>query len=178
MWHGSHCPRNILQAKNSDLGYVQICENAARLPVWQLRDGRLTTVQEGCFVQANVANIGSAALDYMQRTLPLFDVPIRVKISLEKAGVTGCREITPSTIRCASFLSGLDSHAHKGSRHRDLWLLAGASEAPLIANLPGKILGGKCCGNTTRWGLRTSDSLIGWYGTGGQMIINSTLQQH
>jgi hypothetical protein len=37
-----------------------------------------------------------------------------------------------------AFSHGLDSQAQKASRHPDLWLLAGASQAPLIANLLGK----------------------------------------
>lgn len=67
--------------------------------MWQLRDGRLVGLEHGCFLQADVASLGDAALAFIQRRLPLFNVPWRVKAALDAAGVAGCKTVTPDSIR-------------------------------------------------------------------------------
>eukprot|EP00884_Botryococcus_braunii_P020229 jgi/Botrbrau1/6890/Bobra.67_3s0009.1 len=80
--------------------YRQILQDIARRPVWQLQSGRWAELGDGCFLQADLAHIGTAAIDYIQRTLPLFAVPWRVKSALEVLGqVPGCTEVTPSSVR-------------------------------------------------------------------------------
>lgn len=67
--------------------------------MWQLRDGRMVGLDQGCFLQADVACLGDAALAFIQRRLPLFAVPWRAKEALDAAGVAGCSAVTPDSIR-------------------------------------------------------------------------------
>ena len=80
---------------------LQVCQEAARRPMWQLRDGRMVPLEEGCFLQADLAQIGAAAMAFIQRRLPLFNVPWRVQLALDAAGVPGCKTVTPESIRSA-----------------------------------------------------------------------------
>ncbi|KAF5825975.1 hypothetical protein DUNSADRAFT_5607, partial [Dunaliella salina] len=48
---------------------------------------------------ASPLGIGPAALDFMCRHLPLFDVPWSVKVGLEAAGVGGLRIVSPAVLR-------------------------------------------------------------------------------
>lgn len=73
--------------------------------MWQLRDGRLATLDQGCFLQADVASLGAAALAFIQRRLPLFNVPWRVRLALAAAGVRSCKTVEPESIRCAGLLA-------------------------------------------------------------------------
>ena len=70
--------------------------------MWQLRDGRLAGLEAGCFLQADVACLGDAALAFIQRRLPLFDVPWRVREALAASGVSSCKTVKPESIRCVS----------------------------------------------------------------------------
>ena len=79
--------------------------------MWQLRDGRLAGLEAGCFLQADVASLGDAALAFIQRRLPLFNVPWRVREALVASGVTGCKTVEPKSIRCAPFLVHLIGQA-------------------------------------------------------------------
>jgi hypothetical protein len=93
---------------------LQVCQEAARRPLWQLRDGRLAALDQGCFLQADVASLGGAALAFIQRRLPLFNVPWRVRQALGAAGVRSCKTVEPESIRRAS----------SGPLLADLWHLS------------------------------------------------------
>eukprot|EP00198_Chlamydomonas_reinhardtii_P000860 XP_001690195.1 predicted protein [Chlamydomonas reinhardtii] len=104
----------------------QIYAAAARLPLWRLRTGRFVHLPEGCFLQplpaptstssggaaatassaataASVPNplagLGPAAMGFMARQLPLFDVPWAIKQHLEAADVHGLRAVSPAVVR-------------------------------------------------------------------------------
>ncbi|KAK9808692.1 hypothetical protein WJX72_002029 [[Myrmecia] bisecta] len=79
--------------------HQQICRELAKRQCWQLRNGRMVYLRDGCFLQAAVDDLGTAALDFIQREFPLFKVPWRVKVALEAAGVAGTRDITPAVVR-------------------------------------------------------------------------------
>jgi sacsin len=51
----------------------------ARLPLWRLRTARLVHLPEGCFLQPTTQGLGTAAIAFMTRQLPLFDVPWQVR---------------------------------------------------------------------------------------------------
>jgi hypothetical protein len=94
-----------------------VCQEIARKPLWQLRDGRMVSLSQGCFIQPNadVSELGAAALDFIQRKLPLFNVPWHVKSALEAAGVQECNTVTPKAVRWALLFIFL-------WLHQDSWL--------------------------------------------------------
>lgn len=83
---------------------VQVCRDIAEKPLWQLRNGRMITLRDGCFIQPNedVSELGAAALHFIQSKMPLFNIPWRVKTALELSGVQDCNTVTPKALRCAS----------------------------------------------------------------------------
>jgi hypothetical protein len=54
-----------------------------------------------CAVQAAPGQLGSAALELVQSTMPVFDAPWRLKEALEAAGVSQLTSTTPARIRLA-----------------------------------------------------------------------------
>lgn len=78
---------------------LQVCAAAAAKPMWQLRGGRLVHLRDGCFLQAAPEQLGSAALDIIQSTMPVFDAPWHVKEALEAAGVPQLTSTTPGRVR-------------------------------------------------------------------------------
>ncbi|GFR39738.1 hypothetical protein Agub_g220, partial [Astrephomene gubernaculifera] len=72
---------------------------ASRLPLWRLRTGRFVHLPEGCFLQPTTEGLGPAAMGFMARQLPLFDVPWVVKKHLEAADVHGLRTVSPAVVR-------------------------------------------------------------------------------
>ncbi|KXZ55127.1 hypothetical protein GPECTOR_3g279 [Gonium pectorale] len=77
----------------------QMYAGASRLPLWRLRTGRFVHLPEGCFLQATTQGLGTAAMGFMARQLPLFDVPWVTKEHLEAAGVHGLRVVSPAVVR-------------------------------------------------------------------------------
>ncbi|GLI60510.1 hypothetical protein VaNZ11_002673 [Volvox africanus] len=77
----------------------QIYSGAARLPLWRLRTGRFVHLPEGCFLQPTTEGLGPAAMGFMARQLPLFDVPWVIKQHLEGADVHGLRTVSPAVVR-------------------------------------------------------------------------------
>lgn len=59
-------------------------------------------LQDGCFLQAAPDQLGAAALDLIQSTMPVFDAPWPVKEALEAAGVPQLSSTTPSRVRLAN----------------------------------------------------------------------------
>ena len=80
---------------------LQVCAAAAAKPMWQLRGGRLVHLRDGCFLQAAPKQLGSAALDIIQSTMPVFNAPWHVKEALEAAGVPQLTSTTPGRVRFA-----------------------------------------------------------------------------
>lgn len=81
-------------------GLGQILQDIAGRDVWQLQSGGWVMLQDGCFLQADLAHIGKSAVDYIQRTLPLFAVPWRVKVALTVlGGVPHSKDVTPESVR-------------------------------------------------------------------------------
>ena len=80
---------------------LQVCVAAAAKPMWQLHGGRLVHLRDGCFLQAAPEQLGSAALDIIQSTMPVFDAPWHVKEALEAAGVPQLTSTAPSRVRSA-----------------------------------------------------------------------------
>ena len=80
---------------------AQVCVAAAGKAMWQLRGGRLVHLRDGCFLQAAPEQLGSAALDIIQSTMPVFDAPWHVKEALEAAGVPQLTSTTPGRVRSA-----------------------------------------------------------------------------
>ena len=80
---------------------VQVCMAAAGKAMWQLRGGRLVHLRDGCFLQAAPEQLGSAALDIIQSTMPVFNAPWHVKEALEAAGVPQLTSTTPGRVRSA-----------------------------------------------------------------------------
>ena len=78
---------------------AQVCVAAAGKPMWQLRGGRLVHLRDGCFLQAAPEQLGSAALDIIQSTMPVFNAPWHVKEALEAAGVPQLTSTTPGRVR-------------------------------------------------------------------------------
>ena len=85
------------------LALAQVCVVAAAKPMWQLRGGRLVHLRDGCFLQAAPEQLGSAALDIIQSTMPVFNAPWHVKEALEAAGVPQLTSTTPGRVRSAPF---------------------------------------------------------------------------
>eukprot|EP00798_Chlamydomonas_sp_ICE-L_P006706 gene6706-3376_t len=125
----------------------QMYHSMSKLPLWRLRTGRYTFLQEGCFLQfsqqegtglgamhqgvpisnslpaastgdmshrphtAEPANasmqqqqqkqkqMGDTAMAFMQRQMPLFDVPWRVKLWMEACDIHGLKTLTPAVAR-------------------------------------------------------------------------------
>ncbi|GIL55477.1 hypothetical protein Vafri_11042, partial [Volvox africanus] len=77
----------------------QMYSGAARLPLWRLRTGRFVHLPEGCFLQPTTEGLGPAAMGFMARQLPLFDVPWVIKQHLEGADVHGLRTVSPAVVR-------------------------------------------------------------------------------
>ncbi|EFJ44918.1 hypothetical protein VOLCADRAFT_118510 [Volvox carteri f. nagariensis] len=77
----------------------QMYAAAARLPLWRLRTGRFVHLPEGCFLQPTTEGLGTAAMGFMARQLPLFDVPWITKQHLESADVHGLRTVSPAVVR-------------------------------------------------------------------------------
>ncbi|GIM06472.1 hypothetical protein Vretimale_10716, partial [Volvox reticuliferus] len=77
----------------------QMYGGAARLPLWRLRTGRFVHLPEGCFLQPTTEGLGPAAMGFMARQLPLFDVPWVIKQHLEGADVHGLRTVSPAVVR-------------------------------------------------------------------------------
>ena len=77
----------------------------------------MVSLSQGCFIQPNadVSELGAAALDFIQRKLPLFNVPWHVKSALEAAGVQECNTVTPKAVRWALLFIFL-------WLHQDSWL--------------------------------------------------------
>ena len=60
-------------------------------PLFLLRSGRLTHLHEGCFIQSFTeqagnhvggVQMGRAARDFVERELPLFNIPLNVKVTV------------------------------------------------------------------------------------------------
>ena len=67
--------------------------------MWRLRGGKLATVSEGCFLEEGQdISMGSAGLAFVNRAVPLFDVPWWAKLALEAAGVA-VKDVTPANLR-------------------------------------------------------------------------------
>ena len=55
-------------------------------PLWRLRTGRLVLLSEACFMQPlpaplpHAQRMGEAALGFIHREMPIFDVPWAVKV--------------------------------------------------------------------------------------------------
>ena len=74
---------------------------AAQSRCWRVRGPQrsMVTLQTGLFVEGDIGRLGEAALAYISRTMPIFDVPWRAKTALEDAGVTACRVLSPALLR-------------------------------------------------------------------------------
>ncbi|GLC59948.1 hypothetical protein PLESTB_001557000 [Pleodorina starrii] len=77
----------------------QMYAAASRLALWRLRTGRFVHLPEGCFLQPTTEGLGPAAMGFMARQLPLFDVPWVTKQHLEAADVHGLRTVSPAVVR-------------------------------------------------------------------------------
>lgn len=55
----------------------------------------------GCLMQATSSQLGAAALDLIQSTMPVFDAPWHVMEALEAAGVPQLTSTTPGRVRLA-----------------------------------------------------------------------------
>ena len=92
-------------------GAVQMCRALAKGAIFKLRAGDFVHLWEGAFLRPPDLTpgqpvLGSQALDFIQRELPLFDVPWSVKAAMDASGVSqkDCREINPPILRCARWL--------------------------------------------------------------------------
>jgi hypothetical protein len=99
------------------IAVCQVCCEAAKAPVWQLRDGRMALLAQGCFVQPNadLKELGPAGLNFIQSALPLFNVPWSTKIALESAGVQSCSTVTPKSTRSARDLTNRNGSVVEGN---------------------------------------------------------------
>ena len=87
-------------------GLVQMCRALAKGPIFKLRAGDFVHLWEGAFLRPPALApgqpvLGSQALDFIQRELPLFDVPWSVKAAMDASGVSqkDCKEINPPILR-------------------------------------------------------------------------------
>lgn len=84
-----------------------MCRALAKGAIFKLRRaGDLVHLWEGAFLRPpNLSDgqpmLGTQALDFIQRELPLFDVPWSVKEVMDAAGVSqkDCKEINPPILR-------------------------------------------------------------------------------
>ena len=84
-----------------------MCRALAKGAIFKLRrSGELVHLWEGAFLKpADIGpghlKLGSQALDFIQRELPLFDVPWSVKVAMNAAGISqrDCKEINPPILR-------------------------------------------------------------------------------
>ena len=86
---------------------MQMCRALAKGAIFKLRrSGEMVHLWEGAFLRPpdltpGQTILGSQALDFIQRELPLFDVPWKVKVAMDAAGVSqkDCKEINPPILR-------------------------------------------------------------------------------
>jgi hypothetical protein len=80
---------------------LQVMLEAAQSKSWQVLGGQenLVTLQSGLFVEGNLERLGAAAAAYIQRSMPIFKVPWRIKLALEDAKIKDCRVLSPDLIR-------------------------------------------------------------------------------
>ncbi|KAK9856110.1 hypothetical protein WJX84_004825 [Apatococcus fuscideae] len=86
--------------------FAKMCRALAKGPIFKLRAGDFVHLWEGAFLRPPDLTpgqpiLGSQALDFIQRELPLFDVPWSVKAAMDASGVSqkDCKEINPPILR-------------------------------------------------------------------------------
>lgn len=101
-------PPELASSSKSGNDLVQMCRALAKGAIFKLRAGDFVHLWEGAFLRPPDLTpgqpvLGSQALDFIQRELPLFDVPWSVKAAMDASGVSqkDCREINPPILRCA-----------------------------------------------------------------------------
>lgn len=67
--------------------------------VWKGETAALVNLADGVFVQGDLAKFGAQGAEFVRQQLPLFNVPWRVRVALQHAGVDSCRELTPAVLR-------------------------------------------------------------------------------
>jgi len=68
---------------------LQVMLEAAQSKSWQVLGGleNLVTLQSGLFVEGDLGRLGASAAAYIQRSMPIFKVPWRIKLALEDANI-------------------------------------------------------------------------------------------
>lgn len=77
-------------------------EYAAGQKCWRLGQGndqRMQSLKDGVFVEGDLSQHSPVAAHFIRQWLPIFSVPWRIKQSLEAAGISGCRTLTPAVMR-------------------------------------------------------------------------------